>query len=247
MLGTPSRGPGSSKGTTTLPQDQPLPGTLRLNEAEEKMRRALGLDGAPAHQDRPRPTPSPADRFLTPRPKRRFVADGEVPVDVVHRPQPPGSAANRAEAAEHALGIEREARERAERALAEAQTKLRDLQTKIGHAELAAAEAHASVAAERQEVAGLRAALESAEERASVAAEAAEEAIQRLRTAREEMAAERESRRTMRAAQPKAVKAARGKQERVTPPAREQRPVKWWLSSKSALDKATRKRASRKT
>jgi hypothetical protein len=211
------------------------------------MRRALGLEGAPAHQDRPRPPPPPADRFLTPRPKRRFVADGEVPVDVVHRAQSPGTAATRAEAAEHALGIEREARERAERALADTQNKLRELQTKIGHAELAAAEAHASAEAERQESAGLRAAVEAAEQRASVAEAAAEEAAQRMRALREEMAQASESRAVVRLPPPKAVKVARGKKARTTASAREQQPVKWWLSnSKGTQGGATRKRGSKK-
>src|SRR6185437_9639913 len=60
----------------SLADDVTSPGTLHLREAEEKMRRALGLSGQSAPQQH-RAIPDMH------RPKRRFVADGEVPVTVL--------------------------------------------------------------------------------------------------------------------------------------------------------------------
>jgi hypothetical protein len=75
---------------------------------------------------------------------RRFVRDGEVPVVVLNRAREVGGTqavpTNRLALAENALRSERAARERAERALHEAQANIQHLQTQIGHATLAHAE-----------------------------------------------------------------------------------------------------------
>jgi len=169
------------------------------------------------------------------RQKRRFVHDGEVPVVVLAGSMSASSAAgahatNRLAAAESALDAERAARKRVERALGEAQAQVHDLQTKIGHAELARNEALDAVQELRNETQRLGESLD-AERRARAEAE------QALRTAldRREYAALR------RAAAPPVVRAepgppeprkrARfaGSQERPrTPRVKEPKPVKWW-------------------
>lgn len=114
-------------------------------DTELGVRRALGLDGNGASQRQPQ-AHRPAERFTADHQKRRFVRDGEVPVVVVRGRQDHagrsdnGTTAypgNRVEAADAALRLERDARGRAERSLAEAQATIRDLQTKLGHAALA--------------------------------------------------------------------------------------------------------------
>jgi hypothetical protein len=98
-------------------------------EAETQMRRALGL------------LPSGG-----PRPRAR---NGDGPV-VEHRgDRHSASSINRVAAAESALAEERHAREQLTRQLREAETALREAQTKCGHAELARDELIASLASER--------------------------------------------------------------------------------------------------
>ena len=149
------------------------------------MRRALGLEG---EQTRPHPAPPTMERVSpTNRPKRRFVADGEVPV--VHgrlqrrdetAPQT-APTTNRLEAAELAARAEREAREKAERLLTEAQAVIHDLQTRLGHAQLAANDAQQAIEAERATTESLRVALSETEAKLESAASqqrAAEEELQ---------------------------------------------------------------------
>jgi len=98
-------------------------------EAETQMRRALGLLPSAGPRARPR------------------TGDGPV---VEHRgDRQTGSSVNRVAAAEAALTQERHAREQLTRQLREAETALREAQTKRGHAELARDEALAALAAER--------------------------------------------------------------------------------------------------
>jgi len=148
-------------------------------EAESQMRKALGLLGEGA---RPRPDAERseqsgrgADRFNSGSGlhRRRFVQDGDIPVTVLRREPGHEAPAHRSAAAvagpsssrlqrtEAALAAETAARERAERALAESQSSARDLQTKIGHAELAKNEAIGALHREREASAGLRAELEA--------------------------------------------------------------------------------------
>ena len=135
------------------------------------------------------------ERFTPGVHKRRFVQDGEVPVMVVHgltgrrdhaepgAPRPATTApTNRLEMAETALAAEIASRERAEKSLAEAQAMVQQLQTKIGHAELAHHDALAALQRERETAVELRAALAEAQEQARLA-EAAQEAAENSRHA----------------------------------------------------------------
>ncbi len=109
------------------------------------------------------PPPRGPDRFNGGLHRRRFVQDGDVPVTVLRRE--PGHEApvhravatpvaapssSRLQRTEAALAAETARREKAERALADLQAVLRDLQTKIGHAELTKTEAMAALKAERE-------------------------------------------------------------------------------------------------
>lgn len=171
------------------------------------MRRALGLDG---EQLRSRPAQErldspqrPTDRFSTPGHKRRFVHDGEVPVTLVHglvssrrdhadanggaRGGANAQPTNRLEVAEAALAAEILTRERVERSLQDAQAVVHDLQTKLGHAELARQEAVEALRRERETTVGLRNSLQSGDEQVSAARqaqEAAERALAELRERR---------------------------------------------------------------
>jgi hypothetical protein len=206
--------------------DQP-----QIDDAEAQMRRALGLDG-----EQPRPRHEPDRQDMTPRPterfggnpfnasthRRRFAQDGDVQFSVVRRDQDPnanrnGAAAptsSRLQRTEAALAAETAARDKAERALSDLQATLRDLQTKIGHAELTKHEAQETLRKEREATAELRqAARDHAEaiEEANARAEAAEQAAE---TARAALAQERSARSAAERALREAV-AAREEAERL--------------------------------
>ncbi len=111
------------------------------------MRRALGLTGDRAGRsslpqaERPRADPPGriAGRSSSDKPRHRFVQDGTAPVTVLNRHRPDeadGLSASRA-AIELTLQDERAARAKAERSLQDALATVHDLQTKLGHAELA--------------------------------------------------------------------------------------------------------------
>jgi len=179
----------------------PLPvESAQLDDAEVQMRRALGLQGgAPRHRpegERIEPPPRVPDRYGSSTHRRRFVQDGEIPVTVVRResgpdspashvtPTPPSSS--RLQRVEIALAAELAARDRAERALGEAQALIRDLQTKLGHAELAKDEVSRVVEREREATASLHAAASEHETRlkdAMTRASAAEETVRSLQAA----------------------------------------------------------------
>lgn len=136
--------------------------------------------------------------------KRRFVNDGEVPVTLVHglvsnrREHADGNGTrngahaqptNRLEVAEAALAAEIATRERIDRALQEAQTTIHDLQTKLGHAELARQEAVETLRREREAMIELRASLQQAKEQAAAAHQAHEAAERAVAEQQERMAA----------------------------------------------------------
>ncbi len=235
------------------------------------MRRALGLDGEqlrsrPAQErvDTPQRT---AERFSTPGHKRRFVHDGEVPVTLVHglvsgrREQSDGNGTrggsnaqptNRLEVAEAALTAEIATRERAERALAEAQAAVHDLQTKLGHADLARQEAVEALRRERESSATLRASLQEAEDQATLARQAQEAAESALAGLRERRGLAEEVvdllPRPRRGRKPRAeILAAADTVAGVTEPrkgpgrprstepkpAREPKPIRWWLTPRA--------------
>jgi hypothetical protein len=149
------------------------------------MRKALGLLGeGQRHRpesERSEPIHRMGDRFGGGLHRRRFVQDGDIPVTVLRRDQghelpahrgaptsaPPSSS--RLQRTEAALAAETAAREKAERTLADVQALAHDLQTKIGHAELAKNEAVDALRRERDvsgqlrtEMHGLREELEQA-------------------------------------------------------------------------------------
>jgi hypothetical protein len=236
---------------------------------EARVRRAWGLDGeAPRLRlpDRaePQPSPRPMERFTPGVHKRRFVQDGEVPVMVVHgltggrrehaepgSPRPATAAPlNRLEVAETALATEIASRDRAEKALADANATIQQLQTKLGHAELARQDAVAALQRERDTVAELRAALAAAQDLAADAEAAqamAEEALAiavdrparvdpapvNPEPARPEPA--RRGRKPKLHAGPGRPPGKAAKPQAVAPegaPAREPKPVRWWLTAK---------------
>ncbi len=192
-------------------------GLADQTETELGVRRALGLDGAA----RPSHSPRMAERHGADRPRRAFVQDGAVDVVVVQGRRSHGphalesnpaslpSPGNRVELAETALKAEREARERAERSLVEAQNVIRELQTKLGHTALAVEEA------------------QDAARQARLARQEAEQALDAERQAHKAPAP-----RVPKAAKPEArPKAARPKQ----PKSPAQKPVKWWIKPKAAV------------
>ena len=117
----------------STPDNQAAADASPLQDVEVQMRRALGLFGAPRRQDADQAAaikpPPPADRFGAGGHRRRFAQDGEVPVTVLNRRRdhPAETPVNRLEVAEPAAAAERAAREKAERALAEAQATIHDL------------------------------------------------------------------------------------------------------------------------
>ena len=225
------------------------------------MRRALGLTGdravrsSPSHTERPQAGPPgrPAGRSPADKPRHRFVQDGTVPVTILNRHRPDeadGPPASRA-AMEAALRDERAARERAERSLQEALAAVHDLQTKLGHAELAHREVLGAVQEARAEVDALRAehqeqALRWTEDLAAehAARLAAETALAEATRAREPV---KRLRASAPAAQPvldlqdaspapsaraPAKTAAKRMRGAMSEPGRhEPEPVKWWLRS----------------
>ena len=194
----------------------PDPGSLNApgpaDEAESQMRKALGLLGE-SQRNRPDPERTDqsarmGDRFNGGLHRRRFVQDGDIPVTVLRRDQGYEAPAHRGVAApqvptssrlqrtEAALAAETAAREKAERALAETQAVARDLQTKIGHAELAKNEAVDTLRRERESITELRAEGEAWEERLQDALEQARAAERNAHICQEQLADERHARKT---------------------------------------------------
>jgi hypothetical protein len=176
------------------------------------MRKALGLLGESARHrpdaDRMEQPGRMNDRFSGGLHRRRFVQDGDVPVTVLRRDQghevpahrgvapviaPTSSRLQRTEAA---LAAETAAREKAERSLAETHSIVRDLQTKIGHAELAKTEADDAVHREREVIVQLRAEAATWEERLQEALEQARAAERQAQLYQEQLSEERQARKT---------------------------------------------------
>ncbi len=242
-----------------------------MDDAETQMRRALGLFG-----DTPRSRPDTERSDSGQRTgnfmqsgahRRRFVQDGEVPVTVVRRDasEPPaagtpaaGPSYSRLHRVEAALQAEATARDRAERALHEAQAMVQALQTKIGHNELAKNEAIAAAKRDREAVVVLREQIIAGTERLQELEENATAAEEEIRALRVECAEERRARklaeRLSREAsnEPVLVMEQAGREEdvpvRVAPrrgrppivhaqPDVEQEPVKWWLVEEKSISR----------
>jgi hypothetical protein len=226
---------------------------------EARIRRAWGLDGeAPRmrlpERVEPQPMPRPAERFTPGNHKRRFVQDGEVPVTLVHgltgarrehhEPSAVRAVAptNRLEIAETALAAEISSREKAEKALAESQAMVQQLQTKLGHADLARQDAVAALQREKETIADLRMAVAEAEARAEaveaarVAAENALAAAQARPASSDESVARPEP--TRRGRKPKVLAASAGRTTAASGKSadetsmREPKPIRWWLTPK---------------
>lgn len=252
----------------SLPREQPQSSSTAppMDDAEQQMRKALGLYG-----DTPRPRPD-GDRQDTPQRtgggfmqgvhRRRFVQDGEVPVTVVRRDAPDaghpgtgqaGPTSSRLQRVEAALAAETTGRERAERALHEAQAALQALQTKIGHNDLAKNEAVAASKHHLEEIIALREELAAGAERLREVETRASDVEEDLRAARAELTEERRARKLAerllreateepavvtafeptplpREAVEQRVPARRGRPPAVhAEPEVEPEPVKWWL------------------
>jgi len=186
--------------------------TGQAAEAESQMRKALGLLGEStrhrADAERVDQSGRGPDRFNSGGVhRRRFVQDGDVPVTVLRREpghEAPRSAAavtapsnSRLQRTETALAAETASRERAERALAESQASARDLQTKIGHAELAKNEAINALQHERESIHGLRAEIETLELRVQEAEARADAAEKAANEHHASLADERHARKTL--------------------------------------------------
>ena len=266
----------------SLPREQPQSTATPppMDDDEQQMRRALGLYGdAP----RPRPEgerQEPAQRgggaFMQGGVhRRRFVQDGEVPVTVVRRDPADGAhqgaahlvaahsgtgaglsgpTSSRLQRVEAALAAETAGRERAERALHEAQGAVQALQTKIGHNELAKNEAVGASKRHVEEISSLREQLTAGTELLRETEARAHDAEEALRAIRAELTEERRARkmaeRLLREAtdEPALIIAQevaptqRSREPVVRAPARrgrppavhavpevEPEPVKWWL------------------
>jgi hypothetical protein len=150
------------------PQSEANAADTRADDEESQMRKALGLLGEPPRH-RPEPERTEPPHRATERfggggalHRRRFVQDGDVPVTILRRdgnhdtlaPRPNHTAglptSSRLQRVEATLAAETAARERAERLLNDAHAVVRDLQTKIGHAELARTEAVEALQRERE-------------------------------------------------------------------------------------------------
>jgi hypothetical protein len=200
------------------------------DEAESQMRKALGLLGeSQRHRPDADRSDQPArlgDRFNGGLHRRRFVQDGDIPVTVLRRDQGYEAPAHRGVAAspiptssrlqrtEGALAAETAAREKAERSLGETQSLVRDLQTKIGHAELAKNEAIEALHRERESSAQLRAEAETWAERLQEAQEQARIAEHHAETYHEQLTDERHARKTVERAL-RAAEAARDSAEQL--------------------------------
>lgn len=219
-----------------MPDDVTSPGTLHLRETEEKMRRALGLSGQVA----PQPHRAVPDMH---RPKRRFVADGEVPVTVLP------SSGRRHEAEEAGrLDAERQAREAAERALHEAQATIRDLQTRLRHAEMALSEVKATTGAERARADQAEASQREAEAslrdtEVSLREAEARLAKQQAMTAKQQVTTVKQAANPETKRQTKPEPVTRRTVVRKAAPKRvDAKPVKWWLNPKAPKKKTAAKK-----
>jgi chromosome segregation ATPase len=137
------------------------------------------------------------------------VQDGDVPVTVLRREPGQDATATRTGSAttvpttsrlqqlETALASEAAGRAQAERALAAAQALLLDLQTKIGHAELAKTEARTALARDGEVIAGLRRELETVCADAEATRLRAVEAERRVADHEAVIAEERQTRRSL--------------------------------------------------
>jgi hypothetical protein len=211
-----------------------------IDEAESQMRKALGLLGeGQRHRSDPERGDQPhrgGDRFSGGLHRRRFVQDGDIPVTVLrrdpahdlpaHRGTPPSAppTTSRLQRTEQALAAETAAREKAERSLADVQAVAHDLQTKIGHAELAQNEAIEALRREREVTTQLRADARAVHDQLDEALAQARAAEQVSVSCQDQLAAERHERKTTERAL-RVAEAARDEAERLVRTLSEGTPV----------------------
>jgi DNA repair exonuclease SbcCD ATPase subunit len=136
-------------------------------------------------------------------------------VTVLHarRDHPADAPINRLEAAETVAAAERAAREQAERALAEAQATIHDLQTKLGHASLAQTELQAAARRDQDAIAAVQATLHATNARLAAIDAAREKVQQRLNAIEDAYAGQQSARQQAERAQ-RDAEAARTDAER---------------------------------
>ena len=207
IAGSASPG-GSVPSAPTAETKQPMPDTnaplRRGNDEpddtsiEEQMRLALGRLGTKASVGQGRPASAATPPLAGSQRRARFARNGEVPVERVTTSRAAGDGHKE-------LAGEREARQRAEQALAEAQATIASVQAVLARSEQAA-----------------RAARDAVEER--------EAAMAGLRTELQRVVAERDA-----LQQAQVAVTAQAKPRRVSAPPRaeqpekEPEPVRWWL------------------
>jgi chromosome segregation ATPase len=123
------------------------PSDARLSATELQMRRALGLDRETSHASQATHSSNPSNG---PHQRRQFARDGDVPVTIVHSDS--GSRLQQLDTARQALRQQTAAREEAERLLADARNTIHDLETKLGHEQLAKDELTRRIDAEKREI-----------------------------------------------------------------------------------------------
>ena len=146
------------------------------------MRRALGLGGhSTPSAEGPHSASQPAGHLHR---RGKFVRDGEVQVEIVHRSQhQPNGEGNPLDAARQSVrGLAAE-KERTERVLSDAQATIKDLQTKLGHERLAKDEAAAGVEANRKAIEQALQAVRSELTAEKIAHERSEQALRDSRSA----------------------------------------------------------------
>jgi hypothetical protein len=231
----------------------------QADDTEARMRKALGLDGTTLRlkqvTERVDQGHRPAEHSAF-RHRRHFVRDGDVPVTVMRHDPVAEPKFNRLQQAEAQLTAETAARAQAERALIGAQSQARDLQTTVGHTELATTEALEAIRQHRESITKLKG---KAAQQAALRAEVEE----RVRQAEQAVAGLQDSLEKERTARKAAEKAlhlaedARDAAERLVrelskaPPAQrsraakadtksEPKPIKWWLASAPTTNQSRR-------
>jgi hypothetical protein len=201
--------------------------------SEDALRLALSRLGSKSSGSSASPQfpPQPAARnsraFEPAQRRRKFVQDGEVRVEhhaiarpasprALHAPQEEGGELERLR---HQMRHEQKLREDAERACHEALSSLRSMETRVGHADIVLAEAHAGIASRDDEIQVLKSALVSA----------------RAEIARLEQHLTRKTRDVPPSNPPAPMRAAPVRRPRPAAPPMDEvepEPVKWWIRKK---------------
>ena len=201
--------------STPRTMDSPLTDAFSIDE--DRMRAALQSSGPP----------SPSSS--APRGRHRFVQDGEVPVVVVHgRHRAPEETRAAITALEHTLDLERAARAASEKSLMQAEETIRQLRTRLAHAELAREERLREDAAREEAARDELAREEAARELATRVQAVREEALREEAT--QEQVGSIEAAAPQPAGDPAAKRGRRRKAdaEPAAEPDAEEEAIEWW-------------------